>query len=296
MTGEKNRFKTTEKLWDLDDKQLKSPEHDAMVLWLMDETNSKDLIHNALINHSDTTWIMLDKKYEIEKPLEDNFNITSESPIMSSKTFIAGYADLIFKVLYRDVLTKHSNSISEEYIKRAKDVTSIDEMISLINEYCNSNKEDMRLFSKDYNCVTFSKQYNRNTMSVDEFNSLKVMDFVGNVLEIKSNFNICEIDSEEIDYEISDWVNGEKDLCLIHGIGGFNLNYNCSCLVEVKPYIDSFGAVLRQIKSYKKFSNYDEYCLFTFDHRFDKQFESQNIKVLHPPEDVTIEKMREMYL
>ena len=34
MTGEKNRFKTTEKLWDLDDRQLKTPVHDAMILWL----------------------------------------------------------------------------------------------------------------------------------------------------------------------------------------------------------------------------------------------------------------------
>ena len=39
MTGQKNRFKTTEKLWDLDDKQLKTPKHDAMVLWLMDKDN-----------------------------------------------------------------------------------------------------------------------------------------------------------------------------------------------------------------------------------------------------------------
>ena len=39
MTGQKNRFKTTEKLWDLDDKQLKTPKHDAIVLWLMDKDN-----------------------------------------------------------------------------------------------------------------------------------------------------------------------------------------------------------------------------------------------------------------
>ena len=74
--------------------------------------------------------------------------------------------------------------------------------------------------------------------------------------------------------------------------------YAYNCLIEVKPYIDSFGAVLRQIKSYKQFyhGNYrihDEnnkklfysniqYCIFTFDDRFDKQFESQGITVLHP--------------
>ena len=45
MTGQKNRFKTTEKLWDLDDKQLKTPKHDAMVLWLMDKDSQLEIHH-----------------------------------------------------------------------------------------------------------------------------------------------------------------------------------------------------------------------------------------------------------
>ena len=53
--------------------------------------------------------------------------------------------------------------------------------------------------------------------------------------------------------------------------------------IEVKPYIDSFGAVLRQIKSYQKFSPSGDFYLFTFDDRFDAQFKSQGITMLHPP-------------
>ena len=39
MTGEKNRYTTTEKLWNLDDKTLSTPAHDEMVLWLLNKDN-----------------------------------------------------------------------------------------------------------------------------------------------------------------------------------------------------------------------------------------------------------------
>ena len=190
MTGQKNRFKTTEKLWDLDDKQLKTPKHDAMVLWLMDEENylnyfdfPKEVKDVYLVDNCGLNWygnISFDK-----------IILKSELPIMSSKTFIAGYVDLAF-----------------------------------VGSYLINDQE-----------------------------------------AVKSYY------------------------------------YSIYHIVEVKPYIDSFGAVLRQINSYKQFrqnnrkrNEKDEcYYIFTFDNRFDNQFESQGIKVLHPPEDVTIEDMIKMY-
>lgn len=39
MTGEKNRYTTTERLWDIDDKTLHTPAHDEMVLWLLNKDN-----------------------------------------------------------------------------------------------------------------------------------------------------------------------------------------------------------------------------------------------------------------
>ena len=189
MTGQKNRFKTTEKLWDLDDKQLKTPKHDAMILWLMDEENylnyfdfPKELKNVYLVDNRGLDWcgnISFDK-----------IILKSELPIMSSKTFIAGYADLAF-----------------------------------VGSYLINAQEAVKPYYSIYH------------------------------------------------------------------------------IVEVKPYIDSFGAVLRQINSYKQFrqnnrkpNEKDEcYYIFTFDNRFDNQFESQGIKVLHPPEDVTIEDMVKMY-
>ena len=169
MTGQKNRFKTTEKLWDLDDKQLKTPKHDAMVLWLMDKDNySQYLSFDNVIKPGET--------YSLK-----DISVLSEVPIMSSPTFIAGYADL---------------KITGKYVSE---------------------------------------------------------------------------------------------------IGGYR--YLINHVIEVKPKIESFGAVLRQVNSYKKFmKNQDnQYYIFTLDSRFDSQFESQGIKVLHPPEEITIEDMVKMY-
>ena len=168
MTGQKNRFKTTEKLWDLDDKQLKTPKHDAMVLWLMDKDNySQYLSFDNVIKRGET--------YSLK-----DISVLSEVPIMSSPTFIAGYADL---------------KITGKYVS-------------------------------------------------------------------------------EMGYR-----------------------YFINHVIEVKPKIESFGAVLRQVNSYKKFMNNvdNQYYIFTLDSRFDSQFDSQGIKVLHPPEDVTIEDMIKMY-
>ena len=169
MTGQKNRFKTTEKLWDLDDKQLKTPKHDAMVLWLMDKDNySQYLSFDNVIKPGET--------YSLK-----DISVLSEVPIMSSPTFIAGYADL---------------KITGKYVSE---------------------------------------------------------------------------------------------------IGGYR--YFINHVIEVKPKIESFGAVLRQVNSYKKFmKNQDnQYYIFTLDSRFDSQFESQGIKVLHPPEDITIEDIVIIY-
>lgn len=188
MTGEKNRIKTTEKLWNLDDKQLKTPKHDAMVLWLMDKVN-------LLLSFPFEPEVEVERRYN--KPPEIAYfrkvRIDTEYPLYSNKNFIGGYVDIIATGMYAF--------------------------------------EDMEE----------PKNWNRK-------------------------------------------------------------------FIEVKPYIDSFGAVLRQIKNYQRFifaTDYNrvplnfssgaakrtEFFIFSFDDRFDSQFESQGVTVVHPPSDVTIEDM-----
>ena len=197
MTGQKNRFSTTEKLWNLDDKQLKTPKHDAMVLWLMDKENGKRILN---FKNKYVKELSLTTDYYTFKDIQ----VKSEVPIYCNKNFIGGYADLIYYGIY-----------------------------------------DLREVYRD---------------DKTEENSVV---------------------------------------------------QRCNKLIEVKPYIDSFGAVLRQINSYREMidkaraydsSSYlnayhiDEYCIFTIDDRFDAQFESQDIKILHPPTDITIDDMMEMFL
>ena len=196
MTGQKNRFSTTEKLWNLDDKQLKTPRHDAMVLWLMDKNNGQQIINFKTSMHKKDYWEN-DLYYTLK-----NIKVITEVPIYANKNFIGGYADLIYRGFY--------------------DVHTI----------------------------------------------LK---------------------------------NGDDD--------GVHETFE-SKLIEVKPYIDSFGAVLRQINSYKtmieeatQYNNLsrlntriEEYYIFTLDDRFDAQFESQGINMLHPPKGVTIDDIVNMYL
>ncbi len=55
--------------------------------------------------------------------------------------------------------------------------------------------------------------------------------------------------------------------------------------IECEPYIESFGATLRQLNTYKEFldrDGCDKVYLFTPDLRFKDAFESQNVKVISP--------------
>ncbi len=59
MTGEKNRFKTFEEIAGLEDKQLATPKHDKMVLWLLNIENLKTIIPEL------SNWInLIDEAYD----------------------------------------------------------------------------------------------------------------------------------------------------------------------------------------------------------------------------------------
>jgi len=74
MTGEKNRYTTTEKLWKLDDTTLKTPAHDEMVLWLLNKDNVR-LLFPELVNQ--------------------DIKIISEEPITAGNGFLVGYLDIV---------------------------------------------------------------------------------------------------------------------------------------------------------------------------------------------------------
>jgi hypothetical protein len=77
MTVEKDRYKTQEKLWKIDDEQLATPEHDILVLQLLDKT--------------------IYPKIGIFEPIE---RIWSEEPILTQNRFIVGYWDIVAATEY----------------------------------------------------------------------------------------------------------------------------------------------------------------------------------------------------
>lgn len=74
MTGEKNRYTTTEKLWKLDDETLKTPKHDEMVLWLLNKDNVKSLFPEFI---------------------DSDIMIVSEDPLTAGNGFLVGYLDIV---------------------------------------------------------------------------------------------------------------------------------------------------------------------------------------------------------
>lgn len=285
MTGQKNRFKTTEKLWNLDDKQLKTPKHDAMVLWLMDENNLKSVLMPLLPSYRNESGFAK-SLIEPNEIIEDKIKINSETPLFSSPTFIAGYADFTIYWYHSVAIKNYPCPIESFWIDKIKAVEYISDMEKILQEYFNDKEyEFKKCLKKDYYYYMYGKDstkeniYWRSYSYSADVEDLKLLDFVLNVIEEYP----CRSD------ELEEWIRGET---FYHDYKYTDIN----CLIEVKPYIDSFGAVLRQIKSYSKFWNgHGIICLFTLDDRFDAQFESQGIKVLHPPDGIDIDDMLDMY-
>jgi hypothetical protein len=81
MTGEKNRGVSLEKLWKIDDKELSTPEHDELVIMLLDS----DYLKKILLEHFGSLYCNI----EIN-------TITSEMPLTQGyNKFTFGFADVV---------------------------------------------------------------------------------------------------------------------------------------------------------------------------------------------------------
>lgn len=92
MTGEKNRFTTHEKTWNLNDGQLTTPKHDEMVLELLDPTYIKKLLHKYVVGGFNPSVLNKDEFESVVK-------IESEVPIVNGyNRFIIGYWDVVVTI------------------------------------------------------------------------------------------------------------------------------------------------------------------------------------------------------
>jgi hypothetical protein len=119
MTGEKNRFKTHEQLWKLDDGELSTPQHDELVLHLMNPNNlnklnifKKDNLFNIIETSKGNTYYeesnldefsVYNKLYTTTKEIIESqlYDLIVEKPIKSGN-FIVGYAD-VFLNYYNEI-------------------------------------------------------------------------------------------------------------------------------------------------------------------------------------------------
>jgi hypothetical protein len=84
MTAKKTRTKSMDQLWNIDDEQLKTPEHDKMLLWLLKKDNLRKVI--------------VSKNSEAQKWDWENVKIHAEEYIVSNSGFRIGAPDIIFVV------------------------------------------------------------------------------------------------------------------------------------------------------------------------------------------------------
>jgi len=95
MTGEKDRYKTHEQLWKLEDGELSTPKHDELVLQLLYKRNAKKLMYMCYPGE----FTNFDSYDEIE---DSRIDIDSEVPITTKNDYIIGYIDIAISYKLRD--------------------------------------------------------------------------------------------------------------------------------------------------------------------------------------------------
>jgi hypothetical protein len=84
MTSKKTKIKSLDQFWKIEDDQLKTPEHDKMLLWLLKKENLRNIITS--------------KNPEAEKWDWEHVKIHAEEYIISNSGFRVGAPDIIFVV------------------------------------------------------------------------------------------------------------------------------------------------------------------------------------------------------
>lgn len=158
MTGEKNRYKTLDKMWKLDDEQLKTPKHDEMVLYLLNKDNLFALIDRKpkqeirfgnVYGRSFIETKQLRRKIHYKNEV---FEIISESPIKAQNGFLIGYWDI--EVIIAEKTEGYNEYLIETYYVEVKPkITSFGETLRQLNTYrsylADFERENIYLFTED---------------------------------------------------------------------------------------------------------------------------------------------------
>jgi len=282
MSGEKDRFTTVEKLWKLDDKQLSTPEHDGLVLMATPGFLLARLpgVRAELSDPVHWSW-----DYD-KTPISDDM-ATSRAV----KTFAEREKRLPFNYEgggyirpYRKTRPGRCERYSSESEERYK-------------ERCDEHEKECRQYDADEVSVSKLTEWHREQSMVQvrafqEFpKSFESFDFS----------EICSCTHEMPIVGYNRFIIGYWDIVLsisksfvpeIFGVKyeSHRTGIPLRIYIEAKPHIESYGAVLRQIRTYQEYlprgDDRDDrkpvVCLLTPDTRFKDAFESQGITVISP--------------
>lgn len=277
MTGQKDRYTTTEKLWKLDDETLTTPKHDEMVIWLLNKDNIKSIIkkdefvHNIIKPILYSTENMLDyvAEYHGYKPY-DSIPVTYDPVPVINIDEEWGFT------LFENHKT---DPFSDEPIPFKSTRNRVDGLRFIYNIVFNTNMDKHPRHIQNI----------RNGLSA-ELNEIKT-----HLNEQRSVYDFLSIESEKpLVSGYNKFIVGYADIYLSFKIPEYKtehfmlkydmLNIINSCCIEVKSSIKSFGQTLRQLKTYQEHLPKNTImCLFSTDTKFKKAFESQGIKVLTYP-------------
>lgn len=115
MTGEKNRYKTHEQLWKLEDGDLSTPQHDELVLQLLNPENAMKIFLNGEMrevrwsyrlpyisdNISKNEVMDFITQFNSKGSKYNTISIGSEVPIKTNNGFIIGYIDVQISFRHR---------------------------------------------------------------------------------------------------------------------------------------------------------------------------------------------------
>jgi len=252
MTGEKNRYKTHEQLWKLEDGDLSTPQHDELVLQLMNKANAVEFIKRLGYDENCYTYTT-------------SYCYPKYSPIYTAHLYPRNY--------------KYTSELMEEFDCFLRNAHSSISTIGakMFEEYI-KNKHCPVI---DVLCeVPLQSSYNQFIIGY--------VDVRYNVRNFESTFNIKT--DEEYEYKDKFYGSAHEGIIKVRPEGQIKvsnkslsrLGDEISINIEVKPKIKSFGETMRQINTYKEFDKYPMYVIYSPDVRFKAAFESQGVKFITP--------------
>lgn len=265
MTGQKDRYSTTEKLWNLDDKQLTTPKHDELVLNATPKfilTRLPDILKEI---QTQDKWVWNFDKKQIDDDEAEQRACRTFSEKYNRYPLTHDYSDYGFPP-YRKT-EYHSKKDNPQY---KSDSEQISEMTRIEIAKSITTTEDSIKYNDFLKTYDFSKTckcfYEVPITGHNQF----IIGYWDIVLRVDTPI---EFKCDKFRYEIK--------------FSGAPI----TVYIEAKPIIESFGGVIRQIKTYMEYLNRgDRYsqpgvsivCLLTPDARFKSAFESQGIRVIQP--------------